>query len=298
LGRRIAHETRAKISQAMTARYRWDDDKKARITAMVRAGVSLRTICAREHLDRGTLGRFCDENNLPRVKRQNYNEASSQVLRDHYATNPDKLELLRLYSAARGAPMSDGAMQTHAHALGLKRPRSFGDPKPAPRSRADVAAETAAVNEAERRELAPKMQALMDGGMSSTEAARKLSISVKRMQRMLKDGLIVRPARQPAPPKPKVAKPRRQVRPATWVRVDAPAKPRPTYESVEAWLSAGNRITHCPAAVAEPTTYTPRPEDAAAIRAYYALQEAAAEAATTKERAKKTLGRIHFGVGA
>lgn len=289
--RRLSVETRAKIQAAARARYAWDASKVARVKTMLMAGVSTRDICRREGIDRSTLSRFCDNNNLTRHRRQNYCEASSQVLRDHYATNPDRAELLRLYRAARGFEASQSALQTHAFALGLKRPRSFLPQKPAPRSRADVAAETAALNAAERAALAPRVQALLDAGVTCAEAARQLGISTKRTQRMMKDGLIVRPVKEAAPP----PKPKRKVLPASWVRVaPPPAKPRPTYQTVEEWLAAGGQITRLPAAAAHVTT-ADLGNGREMIRQHAEVM--AQDDGNWITRAKRKMGRFHFGAG-
>lgn len=289
--RRLSVETRAKIQAAARARYAWDASKIARVKTMLMAGVSTRDICRREGIDRSTLSRFCDNNNLTRHRRQNYCEASSQVLRDHYATNPDRAELLRIYRAARGFDASESALQTHAFALGLKRPRSFLPQKPAPRSRADVAAETAALNAAERAALAPRVQALLDAGVTCAEAARQLGISTKRTQRMMKDGLIVRPVKEAAPP----PKPKRKVLPASWVReAPPPPKPRPTYQTVQEWLDAGGQITRLPAAAVHVTT-ADLGNGREMIRQHAEVM--AQDDGNWRTRAKRKMGRFHFGAG-
>jgi hypothetical protein len=115
-------------------------------------------------------------------------------------------------------------------------------------------------------------------GLDNAAVAHRLGVSREMVRRSLKrhaDGL----------------------QPAAAALLPPPA-PKPRVQTVEEFLAAGGQITVCPPAVAEPTTYTPRPEDAAAMRAYYAAKAAADGAGTWKERNRRKIGRLFFGKAA
>lgn len=220
--------------------------------------------------------------------------AARAVLRQNYQTEMGHDELLRLYRAAVGFNVTLDAMQTYARKMGLRRPVNM--------SRALGSATTAARRVAERQALALPVQAMLDEHVPLERISAELDVSTQRLQRMLAEGLVVRPAkppkpakqakpRAPKPPKPAAAK----ALPKSWVRnPSAPAKPRAVFQTVDEWLQAGNAITRCPAAVLAPTTHKPSPEDAEALRAYYAAKNAQ-ESGTWKQRAKKKMGRIFYG---
>jgi transposase len=114
-----------------------------------------------------------------------------------------------------------------------------------------------------RRQRAANVQALMDAGCNAKEAAERLGYSRQSVNKMLADKLVIRniPWR-PIPPRR--------------VKSHAPPKPRapkPTYETVEAWLAAGNAITRCPTAAAHYTTAEIPEADRAALTAIYAARE-------------------------
>lgn len=278
-------ETKAKIRAAAFARYQWDDAKIQRIEAALRAGVALRAVAEREGVYRGTLARFCEERGITRRRAGEVTPESTAFLLAHYVTMADAAEMFRLYREARGGSATTDAMKQHAARLGLKRPRNFHG------NRKKVHIQAQEKYRAERASLAPAVQKLLDDGLTLTEASRALKLSTKRTLAMCREGLLVRRVvgasgrKKDAAPKqprhakpPKVAKPipARKPRklPASWVRVEK-AAPRPTFQSVEEWEAAGNVVTRCPAAVVAPSTYTPSPEDGAAIAAYHAAQERA-----------------------
>jgi hypothetical protein len=295
--RKHSAESRAKISASARARYDWDAAKVARIKAMVLAGASGREISRKENVYRGTLVRFCKEHNLDRARRLTYDDASTKVLREHYGTNPDLGDVLRRYREARGAEVTIHAMRLHAARIRASRPRSF------PGASALNAREgTAALYAAARLAMAPKMQALLDGGMSRIQAATQLGMSPKRAARMMRDGVIRYPDKPPKPAKVRATKPPKPERPKavpkSWVRTPTePPKPRAVFQTVDEWVKAGGIVTRCPAAVLAPTTHSPSPDDAEALRAYYAAKNAQ-ESGTWKQRAKKKMGRIFYGKAA
>lgn len=99
------------------------------------------------------------------------------------------------------------------------------------------------------------------------------------------------------PPKePKETKPPKiKALPKSWVRVEAPQPPRPVYQTVEAFLAAGGRITQCPAAAVHATTAT-LGEGREIIRQHAAFM--AGDDGNWLLRAKKKMGRFHFGAQA
>lgn len=299
--RRLSAETRAKIQQAARARYEWDDAKTERVKALVLSGASSREIARLERVYRGTLAKFCQEHGLSRPTRRNFTAEGDAVLLRGYATNPDLAALLREYQAARGYEASYDAMRQNATRLGLHRPRVF-PMAPRANSRADRAAEYAEAREA----IAPELQAYLNAGMGLLAACKRMKISVKRAYRMEQDGLLTRPEAPPKPPPveraPRAPKPVRvavqkpKKLPASWVRAAAPPpKPKRVYETVEAFLAAGGRITHCPAAAVAATTAA-MGEGREVIRRHAALM--AGDDGNWVARSKKKMGRFHFGAQA
>jgi hypothetical protein len=155
-----------------------------------------------------------------------------------------------------------------------------------------------AIHAAAAVELAPVLQASLNLTFSVPVSAKALGISQKRARRLVRLQMVT------VPPRPKVAKapkpkpppaPRKPNKlPKSWVRDNSPRAPKPRYESVEAFLAAGGRIQVCPAAAAAVTTAT-LDEGRDVIRRYH---EAAGETGNWKDRAKKKIGRLHFGASA
>lgn len=292
--RKHTDEARAKISRKALERYKWDDAKIERVKALLLAGASAREIKRKEHVYRGTLKKFCMEHGLPYRERRSLTQAGDALLKEKYETERDLNALLRQYQEARGYPASYDAMRQHAARLGLHRPR-FGD---LPKHRADKAAEYHAA----RLAIAPELQKWLNTGIGVANAAKRMGISGKRAFRMVQDGLVVR---QPPPPKaPRVAAPKKakqvappkpakpKALPKSWVRSVAPPKPKPVYETVEAFLAAGGRITQCPAAAVHVTTAT-LGEGRDVIRRHAAAM--AGDDGNWITRAKRKMGRFHFG---
>lgn len=293
--RKHTDEARAKISQKARERYKWDDAKIERVKALLLAGASAREIKRKEHVYRGTLKKFCIEHGLPCRLRRSFTQAGDALLKEKYETERDLNALLRQYQEAREYPASYDAMRQHAARLGLHRPR-FGADKP--KHRADRAAEYAQARQA----IAPVLQQWLNTGIGVAAAAKCMGISGKRAFRMVHDGLVVRPAPPPKPPRPAAAKrakapkqakpPKPKALPKSWVRSVAPPKPKPVYETVEAFLAAGGRITRCPAAAVHVTTAT-MGEGRDVIRRHAAAM--AGDDGNWIARAKRKMGRFHFG---
>lgn len=112
------------------------------------------------------------------------------------------------------------------------------------------------------QDRAPKFREYVAAGMHVQAIAKATGLNEKTVRNSLAK-LKLRAAPHPKAPRHAAAQPERRV------------TPRATYQTVEDWLAAGNRITRCPAAVVWPSSYTPTPEDAAALSAYYARDKAA-----------------------
>lgn len=233
-------------------------------------------------------------------------ERGAKVLRAHFTTAPDLRVLLQTYHEARGhSKTTIKGMRQHARSLGLLRPENAmltGATMGAKAVQEKYLLLTAA--------MAPSVQAALDEGLSLAGVSRRLKTTPQRIKRMAKKGLVTIPPQQPRPPapprvftprvaKPKPPKPERpKALPKSWVRTPAePPKPRAVFQTVDEWVKAGGIVTRCPAAVLAPTTHTPSPEDAEALRAYYAAKNAQ-ESGTWKQRAKKKMGRIFYGKAA
>jgi hypothetical protein len=260
-------------------------------------GVSQRKMAQRLNLSQFTVANFMSAHGIEtliRKPRSGEMERASAVLVEHFATHPDLKAVLALYRQARG---NDGTtmkgMRAHARKLRIVR---ADDSVWTGAKRG--AATVKAMHEAAAAELAPMLQASLNETYSLPVSAKLLGISAKRARRLARLGMVT------VPPRPKVAKapkpkpppaPRKPNKlPATWVRDNSPRAPKPRYESVEAFLAAGGRIQVCPAAAAAVTTAT-LDEGRDVIRRYH---EAAGETGNWKDRAKKKIGRLHFGAGA
>lgn len=204
--------------------------------------------------------------------------AGAEVLRRIYHLPLHPTELWEAYKKARGESSAD-AMHQHADRLGLKRP----DNRPRPGPEKAVAARIATMTQ-ERNAIAERMQALCDQGLTLTAISRDNGVSYKRLLRMKEEGLLRVPPRvvvvkaKPAPkPRPVKAAPPKKPKalPKSWVRVEKPATPKRVFESVEAWLAAGNQIKQCPAVMVTPTPNAQIADaDRAAVVALYAQREA------------------------
>lgn len=292
--RKHTDEARAKISRKALERYKWDDAKIERVKALVLAGASAREIRRKENVYRGTLKKFCIKHELPYRQKLFQTEAGDALLQEKYASERDLSALLSQYQQARGYAATYDAMRQHAARLGLRRPR-FGD---VPAQRMDRATEYAQARQA----IAPILQKWVDAGVGVAAAAKLMRISGKRAFRMVKDGLVVRPA--PPPKAPRVAAPKKAKKapepkftkpkalPKSWVRSVVPPKPKPVYETVEAFLAAGGRITQCPAAAVHVTTAT-LGEGRDVIRRHAAAM--AGDDGNWIQRSKRKMGRFHFG---
>lgn len=207
-------------------------------------------------------------------------EAAAAVLHKHFSTELEWRKTLALYAAARGDNPTRAAMNNHARRLVLFRPTYHINAEERTRGQ-----QTRSREFREWREgLAERAQALVNLGLTREQVAAEMRVGPKTVLRMFKEGLltplpkpppVVKPPRVKAKKAPKPIKPPPPRRlPASYVRAIAePAKPKPTYQSVEAWLAAGNTVTRCPTAAAERTTATIPEADMAALRELYARRE-------------------------
>lgn len=280
----------------------WTEETKAQVRAWAQDGVSLSQIGRRLHLALETVKRRAKIYGIDlSSQKPDLYEAGAVVLREHYEADTPTDEVHRLYCAARGKLFSRNAMEIHARKLNLRRPIYLAR-RAAGRARGDLF-------RAERVGLAPQVQAMLDERRTLEAISAALRISQNRLQVMLKLGEVVRSApplkvvapriQQPRVPKPKAPKPPKASKPKalpkSWVRSPAPApQPKVAYQTVEAWLAAGGRITQCPAAAVHVTTAT-LGEGRDVIRQHAAAM--AGDDGNWVSRAKKKMGRFQFGAG-
>ena len=283
------------------ARPAWDAETIISVREWAAAGVSQREIGRRLGLAQFSVAiRMADAGIETKVRkpRSGEMERAAVVLVEHFASHPDLNDLLRLYRQARGSdrPTLKG-MRTHARHLRLFRP---DDSVLTGAKRG--AATVRAIHAAAADELAPRLQESLSVTCSVPLSAAALGISCKRARRLVRMGMVTLPpkpkvakvAKAPKPKEPPAAR-RPNKLPASWVRAEPPPpKLKPTFQSVEAWLAAGNRITQCPAAAAYVTTAT-LGEDRELIRQHAEVM--AADDGNWITRAKRKMGRFHFGVG-
>lgn len=276
--RRTLHTPEAKAARlaAYEVRNGWSDDKQAQVRQWVADGLSGNEIARRLGSSPDTV--------RSRAKRYGIDlhgltvarfKAGGVVLLAHYVSLMPMADVLALYQQARGFEVAETALISHAHKLGLRRPTLA--------RMATIMARTSANARAVREQMAPRAQALINDGVPGPRVAVQMGISYKTFRRMTREGLVTLLPRKPKERqvKPKVVKPiappKPRKLPASWVRQPAPPpKPKPTYETVEAWLAAGNQIKRCPAVAIEPTQARISDEDRAQLATIYAARAAAA----------------------
>lgn len=288
----------------------WDDATVAKVRKWARAGVSQRQIAQRLGVAQFTVATRMRKIGIAtkiHKPKSGEMERGAEVLVQHWATTPSLADVLRLYHAARGHTKTTmKGMRAHARKLGLVRPAE------AELSGALLGARIFREQcDAANIEAAPRVQAAFDRGLTIHAATRELGMSPKRLRRMVRMGLVTAPspqpraAAQPKPPKPpKLAKvkppkpvpaPRPKKLPKSWVRATPlPAPPRPKFQTVEEWLAAGGQITRLPAAAVHATTAT-LGEGRELIRQHAEVM--AQDDGNWITRAKRKMGRFHFGAG-
>jgi DNA invertase Pin-like site-specific DNA recombinase len=265
--------------KARAAKREWSEEKKNQVRVWVAEGLSKLEMARRLGIGDDTLRRHAERYGIDlRGEEQRRLDAGAAVLKQHYASPMLLKDILVLYSAARGRDMSRQAMRAHAHTLRVRRGR--GKEKPG-EDRVHFFAE-------QRKSLIPRVQAMLDEYATIREIMAAVGASKTRLERMLKWREVVRP-----PPKARVpvkrarksrAKPKElhqkmgrkpKALPASWVREEKPREPKPVFQSVEAWLAAGNQVKRCPTAAAYYTTAEIPEADRAALTAIYADRERA-----------------------
>jgi hypothetical protein len=288
----------------------WDDATIEQVRAWAADGVSQRRIAQRLCVAQFTVATRMRKLGIATKIHKPNNlemERGAAVLVQHWATMPDIRDVLRLYHAARGHTRTTvKGMRMHARKLGLVRP-----------AEAELCGALLGARiyreqcDAANIEAAPRVQAAFDRGLTIHAATRELGMSPKRLRRMVRMGLVTAPApqpraaAQPKPPKPpKLAKvkppkpvpaPRPKKLPKSWVRVaPPPPPPKPKFQTVEEWLAAGGQITRLPAAAVHATTAT-LGEGRELIRQHAEVM--ATDDGNWIARAKRKMGRFHFGAG-
>lgn len=205
-------------------------------------------------------------------------EAGAEVLKRIYHLPITMAEKMAEYVKARG-PVSADAMRQHAQRLRLQATRARTRAKPRtmpPKATANLIA----LRAEERAAMAPAMQARLNDGASYNALMRETGISWKRLRGMVREGLLVKPPRVKVPRKrirAKAASKPRAPRPVVYA-APKPVKPPIVYQTVEAWLAAGNQVTRCPTAMAAYSPHIDLPEaDRAEMVAIHAAREAEAK---------------------
>lgn len=275
--RTTLHTPAAKAARlvAFEARNGWSDDKQAQVRQWVADGLSGNEIARRLGSSPDTV--------RSRAKRYGIDlhgltvarlKAGGAVLLAHYVSLMPMADVLALYRQARGFDVAETALISHAHKLGLRRPTLA--------RMATIMERTSANARAVREQMAPRAQALINDEVTGPQVAVQMGISYKTFRRMTREGLVTLPPRKPKERqiKPKVVKatapPKPRKLPASWVRTPAPPpKPKPVYQTVEAWLAAGHQVTRCPAVAVEATQATIPEADRMAVQAIYAERDRA-----------------------
>jgi hypothetical protein len=276
----------------------WDDATIQTVRQWAAAGVSQREMALRLGMAQFAVAQrmaFAGIETLIRKPRSGEMVRAAAVLVEQFATHPDLKALLVVYRQARGtdAPTMK-TMRTHARKLRLVRPNDT-PAHAAKRGGATTKAKAAADDAA----LAPRLQASVNETYSLAASAAALGCSYKRARRMVRQGMVVVPAKPKAPkvvqvkPPPAPRKPNKL--PKSWVRDTTPLPPKPRTQTVADFLAAGGQITRCPAAAAFATTAN-MGEGREVIRAHALAMEG--DDGNWKQRAKRKMGRFHFGVGA
>lgn len=122
---------------------------------------------------------------------------------------------------------------------------------------------------------APTIVAIREGvaaGKTFRVIAQALGRSAGTVERLAKQHGIAKAARASKPPAPKPVKVR-QVPPPVVLHTDRkPTPPRVAFETVEAYLAAGGKITRCPTVALLETQAEIPHADMAAVQAYYAAK--------------------------
>lgn len=252
------------------------------IRRLVNEGATCRAIARHFDCSPETIKRYCvDYSIFPPRDQSEIMAAAAEVLRRMYPLPYSLPEMMAAYIAVRG-PCSRDAMHQHARRINLRRPAER--PRPGAAAACKARKERTLV---ERQALAAQVQAALDAGHLSAYVTATMGISNKRLQRMFNEGLIVQRERvkkikaklPPRPAKPaKVKAARARALPKSWARVEQEPKPAVVYQTVEAWLAAGNTIKQCPTVAAAYSPHITIPEaDRAAMVALYAQRDAEAK---------------------
>jgi hypothetical protein len=269
----------AVMLKARAAKREWSEEKKDQVRAWVADGLSKLEMARRLGIGDDTLRRHAERYGIDlRGEEQRRLDAGAAVLKQHYASSMLLKDILVLYSAARGRDMSRQAMRAHAHTLRVRRGR--GKEKPG-EDRVHFFAE-------QRKSLIPRVQAMLNEYATIREIMAAVGASKTRLERMLKWREVVRPPPKARVPVKRVRKSRAKPKelhqkmgrkpkalPASWVRTEKAREPKPVFQTVEAWLAAGNQVKRCPTAAAYYTTAQIPPADCAALTAHYAALAAA-----------------------
>jgi len=271
-------EVIAKARAAYEAKREWSEETQAQVRQWGAECLPTREIARRLGISYDTVAKRGKKYGIDLFAMQMARRAAADaVLRDQFHSAKSLDDLLPVYCAALGQNVAKIAMTRAARKLKIgarQHPVNALN-----RSRAEQAA-------ARRAALAVEAQKMFDSGMSMKATVRSLRMGRDLLRWLIASGAVVKPApkvqeKAPKPPRVRVRKPKPQAQkkprklPASWVRVEKPREPKPVFQTVEAWLAAGNEVKRCPTAAAYYTTAQIPPADCAALTAHYAALAAA-----------------------
>jgi len=256
-----------RLHAAREAKMAWSDEHKATVAQWAADGVTVQQMAARtgvgEDAMRARARKYGIDLRGPHLAR--YADGGA-VLVQHYETTMPLREVHSLYTAARGCVVTPKALFAHARKLKLRRSHS--------------GVQRATQFAAERVAYKSDVQRMLNAHATVRDITTTLGMSETRLRSMLRHEEVTRPAPPPRATKVKpprivaVKPPKPRKMPASYTRAPTkPAKPKPVYESVEAWLAAGNTATRCPTAMLVASQATIPAEDRAEMTALYAQRE-------------------------
>ena len=274
----------ARLRAGHAAHFAWSDDTIAAIKRMAAEAVDVTNIAKRLGLHVKTL-----RNRAPRLGIDLIGEArrrqarGDEVLRRLYPTDADIDTVHAAWVEAIGEQRSRIAMRSRAVHINLRRDTET----PVARMlRANRARQGKA--EVARREKAAAIQRDIDAGATRGEILVTHRVARETLRQMTRGGLVTFPpavavVKPPKPPRQVVAKvakvvePKpvkvRQVPPPVVLHTERrPTAPRAVFQTVEAYLAAGGKITRCPTVALLETQAEIPHADMAAVQAYYAAK--------------------------
>lgn len=279
----------ARLRAGHAAHFAWSDDTIAAIKRMAAEAVDVTNIAKRLGLHVKTLRNRAPLLGIDLIGEARRRQArGDEVLRRLYPTDADIDTVHAAWVEAIGEQRSRIAMRSRAVHINLRRDTET----PVARMlRANRARQGKA--EAARREKAAAIQRDIDAGATRGEILVTHRVARETLRQMTRGGLVTFPpvvavVKPPKPPRQVVAKVAKVVAPKqpkppklALGRIleirDAerrPTPPRAAFQTVEAYLAAGGKITRCPTVAVLPTQAEIPAEDRAAMAAHHKAADA------------------------